>query len=646
MCGITGFINTDTNVNKEKLHSIISKMTDTISHRGPDDFGVWIDENNSIAFGHRRLSIIDISKAGHQPMVSQCGRYVITFNGEIYNYQAIRKIINDTSDEISWHSNSDTEVILAAISRWGIEGTLKQLVGMFAFAVWDKQSRTLTLARDRFGEKPLYFGWQGNTFMFGSELKALKAHPHFKADIDRSALAAFMQYSYIPAPQSIYQGICKLLPGTFLNFTTDNKHIQQQPITYWSLLNVASNGMQSPFTGSDAEVLAKLEAVLSGAVRCQQISDVPLGAFLSGGIDSSIIVALMQAQSRHPIHTFTIGFDEQRYDEAIYAKAVARHLGTDHTEYYVSSKEARSVIPILPTLYDEPFSDSSQIPTFLVSQLARHSVTVSLSGDAGDELFGGYNRYSWTGRVHRIPFMIRKLISVGITALSPSQWDIVYTFLQPVLPKLLKMRMPGDKAHKFASTLAMSSEREIYQQLISIWANNEELVLGETSGIDGRWDTLANFNSSVHRMMALDAITYLPDDILCKVDRAAMGVSLETRMPFLDHRVVEYAWQLPLKMKIRDGQSKWILRQLLYKYVPKELIDRPKMGFGVPIDSWLRGPLKEWAEGLLNESRLRTEGYLNPVAIRQKWEEHLSGKRNWQYQLWNVLMFEAWLDKE
>lgn len=641
MCGFTGILGVgacDENT--------LNRMITTLHHRGPDDQGVWCDETAGIGMAFARLSILDLSSAGHQPMISASGRYIIVFNGEIYNHLAIRAELIREKQAPGWCGHSDTETLLAGFEAWGIEATIKRTVGMFAFAVWDKRSGRLILGRDRLGEKPLYYGWQGDTFLFGSELKALKAHPLFYPDIDRNALAAFMRYGYIPAPQSIYQGIYKLLPGTLLSVQA-GEHNEFRPIPYWSLLDVASKGMQTPFAGSEAEALAGLETRLSEAVSSQQISDVPLGAFLSGGIDSSTVVALMQAQSRRPIHTFTIGFDEKHYNEAVYAKVVARHLGTDHTEWYVSPEEARSVIPRLPALYDEPFADSSQIPTFLVSQLARRNVTVSLSGDAGDELFCGYNRYSWTRKVQRIPALIRKVLAGGIMTLSPTRLDRIYAMMQPVLPKSLQVRMPGDKAHKLASVLAMDSASAIYKQLTSTWANPEELVLGghETIGIAGNWDTLSNFGSSEHRMMALDALTYLPDDILCKVDRAAMGVSLETRVPFLDHRVVEYAWQLPLNMKIRDGQSKWMLRQLLYKYVPKELIERPKMGFGVPIDSWLRGPLREWTEELLNESRLCQEGYLNPIPIRQKWAEHLSGKRNWQYQLWNVLMFQAWYEQ-
>ena len=641
MCGFTGVLGggaCDQNT--------LCRMITSLHHRGPDNQGIWCDETAGIGLAFARLSILDLSLAGHQPMVSAHDRYVIVFNGEIYNHLAIRTELEKEKKVSVWSGHSDTETLLTGFEAWGIENTIKRTIGMFAIGVWDKHSCRLTLGRDRMGEKPLYYGWQGNTFLFGSELKALKEHPAFKAQINRDALKEFMRHGYIPTPLSIYQGISKLLPGTLLSLTL-GENSESRPEAYWSLMDVARKGLRYQFSGSDFEALSGLETRLSEAVNSQQISDVPLGAFLSGGIDSSLIVALMQSQTLTPVHTFTIGFNEKQYNEAVYAKSVARHLGTNHSELYVSPEEARAIIPRLPTLYDEPFADSSQIPTFLVSQLARRSVTVSLSGDAGDELFGGYNRYSWVNNVMRIPSIFRKSLACGISTLSPTQWDRLFEFIQPLLPKLLQLNMPGDKAHKLVPVLKKVSAYAIYKQLISTWPEPDEIVLDghEVSCISDVWNSLAEFCSTQNCMMILDALTYLPDDILCKVDRAAMGVSLETRVPFLDHRVVEYSYQLPLNLKIRNGQSKWILRQLLYKYVPKEMIERPKMGFGVPIDSWLRGPLKEWTEDLLNESRLCQEGYLNPVPIRKKWAEHLSGKRNWQNQLWNVLMFQAWLDE-
>lgn len=621
---------------------MLGRMGEAIAHRGPDDSGVWLDVGAGIGLSYRRLSILELSPAGHQPMVSASGRYVIAFNGEIYNHLDLRLQLGDRA----WRGHSDTETLLAGFEIWGIEQTLQRAVAMFAIALWDRDTRTLTLARDRLGEKPLYYGWQGGVFLFGSELKALKQHPAFVGEVDREALALYLRYCCVPAPRSIYRGVCKLAPGTLLRVCASDRQLPE-PKQFWSLKDVIEHGQRELFQGSDAEAVAVLEAKLLDAVRLQQIADVPLGAFLSGGIDSSTVVALMQAQSRRPVRTFTIGFQEAGYNEAEHAKAVARHLGTNHTELYVTPAQAQAVIPRLATLYDEPFADSSQIPTSLVSQMAREHVTVSLSGDAGDELFGGYNRYAWATKILQYPRPLRKLLAHGFTALSPSAWNWLYRALAPVLPKSMRFALPGDKAHKLASILGAESQAAIYRGLVSTWPAPAEVVLGSEEPatlLDDRasWGDVAALE---HRMMALDAMTYLPDDILVKVDRAAMGVSLETRVPFLDHRVVEFAWQLPLSMKIRDGQGKWLLRQVLYKYVPKELIERPKMGFGVPIDAWLRGPLREWAEALLDEARLRREGYFRPEPIRKKWREHLSGRRYWQYYLWDVLMFQAWREK-
>ncbi|MBQ26652.1 MAG: asparagine synthase (glutamine-hydrolyzing) [Nitrospiraceae bacterium] len=639
MCGFAGFLGVG-KCNENTLH----RMAATLHHRGPDDHGVWYCQSSGMGFAHSRLSILDLSHAGYQPMVSSSGRYVIAFNGEIYNHLALRVELEQGGHVPNWRGHSDTETLLMGFDVWGIEGTVQKSVGMFAFGVWDKDARTLTLGRDRLGEKPLYYGWQDGIFLFGSELKALKAHPAFKAEIDRNALAALMRYSYIPEPLSIYHDIHKLLPSALLTVTA-GEHSECKPSLYWSLLDVASKGLQRPFLGSDSEAIECLEARLSDAVSLQQIADVPLGVVLSGGIDSSMIVALMQAQASRPIQTFTIGFSDYQYNEAVHASAVARHLGTDHTELYVSPEEARAVIPRLPVLYDEPFADSSQIPTFLVSQMARRSVTVSLSGDGGDELFGGYNRYTWTRKILNVPVPLRQMLKVGIAVLSPSQWDRLYVALQTVYPGAPKMHLVGDKAYKLASVLSAVSGEEIYQHLVSIWSDSIGPVVGEYDGkaLSHICEELLYFDAPEHRMMALDAVTYLPGDILCKVDRASMGASLETRVPFLDHRVVEFAWSLPLHMKIRNGKGKWILRQLLNKYVPNELTERPKMGFSVPIGTWLRGPLREWAEDLLDDSALQKKGFFNPVPIRKKWAEHLSGHRNWQYHLWNVLMFQAWL---
>ncbi len=618
-------------------------MGDAISHRGPDDSGIWIDAEAAVGFVHRRLSIVDLSPAGHQPMVSTCGRYVLAFNGEIYNHADLRKRL----DIANWRGHSDTETLLEAIRSLGIDATLKLCIGMFALALWDRETRTLTLARDRLGEKPLYYGWQNNVFLFGSELKSLKEHPAFKADIDRDSLALFLRHNAIPAPYSIYQGINKLPPGTYLQIHARQK--QPSPTTYWSAREVAEAGQRNMFSGSCTDAVNELERILGSAIGGQMIADVPLGAFLSGGIDSTSVVALMQAQSPRPVKTFTIGFNEHGYNEAEHAHTVARHLGTEHTELYVTPEDAMAVIPRLPSLYDEPFADSSQIPTFLVSSLARRHVTVSLSGDGGDELFGGYNRYFWARNIWRkigwMPRPARAAIAGVLTSFSPTTWNTLFSRLEHWLPTRLRYGAPGDKLHKLSEILAVRSPEEIYLALVSHWSHPNDLVLGGNEPLTVLTDTThrVDLPDFEHRMMYLDSISYLPDDILAKVDRAAMAVSLETRVPLLDHRVVEFAWALPLHMKIRHGESKWLLRQVLYRHVPRALLERPKMGFGVPIDQWLRGPLKTWAEELLEPARLVREGYLNPAPIQRKWQEHLSGGRNWSYHLWDVLMFQSWL---
>lgn len=652
MCGLTGFFQLRA-LGSEVHTETVRRMADRLLHRGPDDEGVWVDEVAGIALAHRRLSILDLSPAGHQPMASASGRYVIAFNGEIYNHLDLRAALDKAGAGetviIKWRGHSDTETLLAGFDAWGIRGTIERCVGMFAFAVWDRKERVLTLGRDRLGEKPLYYGRQGASFIFGSELKALKAHPSFQADIDRDALSLFMRHNYIPAPHSIYQGIYKLQPGHFLTVSAE----RHEPVidAYWSLCNVAESGCRNSLDGSAQDVTDELERLLKSAVRQQMMADVPLGAFLSGGIDSSTVVSLMQAQSDRPVKTFTIGFNEEGYNEAVHAKAVAHHLGTEHTELYVTPQQALDVIPKLPNLYCEPFADSSQIPTFLVSQLAKQHVTVSLSGDAGDELFSGYNRYVlgqklW-GKLSRVPVGLRAVAASGIRALSPGTWNSILSPFQALALNSSRLVNIGDKLHKGAGVLAARRIDDLYLGLLTHW-NPEELVLDSrepATCLNGGTPTLLGLDE-VQRMMALDAMTYLPDDILVKVDRAAMGVSLESRVPFLDHRVVEFAWRIPQSMKLRDGVGKWILREVLYRHVPKQLIERPKMGFGVPIDVWLRDPLKDWAESLLDEGRLRNEGFFNPIPIRTKWFEHLSGKRNWQYLLWDVLMFQSWLENQ
>lgn len=654
MCGLTGYFGAETFFAVEDARSVLKRMADTIVSRGPDDFGCWHDDSAGVALAHRRLSILDLSPAGHQPMQSVCGRYILVFNGEIYNHQNLRAELEKSSLVSRWRGHSDTETILAGLVAWGVRATVERCIGMFAFAIWDREERALTLGRDRLGEKPLYYGWQGSggrsCFLFGSELKALKVHPSFSAEVDRSAMCLLMRHNYIPAPYSIYKDIYKLPPGSLLTVSLSQR--EPKISKYWSLSDVAVSGCRQGFSGSPEQAVDELEGLLKSAIGQQMVADVPLGAFLSGGIDSSTVVALMQAQSGRPVKTFTIGFNEEGYNEAVHAKAVARHLGTDHTELYVTHQQALDVIPRLPTLYCEPFSDSSQIPTFLVSQLARQHVTVSLSGDAGDELFCGYNRYLLANqlwrKLSRFPVSARRLAAYGLTAFSPSFWNALLAPFNGVLPDSMRHANLGDKLHKGAAVLATKSVDALYLGLVSHWDDPSSLVIG-----GNEFPTLLTGNApqlfgldEIQRMMALDAITYLPDDILVKVDRAAMGVSLESRVPFLDHRVVEFAWCLPQSMKLRDGVGKWILRQVLYRHVPKALIERPKMGFGVPIDAWLRGPLKDWAEALLDESRLRREGFFNPMQIRQKWAEHLSGRRNWQYHLWDILMFQAWLSEQ
>jgi asparagine synthase (glutamine-hydrolysing) len=659
MCGLAGFVLSPFG-DANDLKGQLSRMTDAIGHRGPDDDGVWVDAEAGVALGHRRLAILDLSPQGHQPMISLTGRYVIAFNGEVYNHRALRKELerhlSNPSSKMEesggfWRGHSDTEVMLAAFERWGVEAALSYFNGMFAFVLWDRQDRVLHLARDRLGEKPLYYGWMGDSFLFGSELKAMRAHPSWKGEIDRGALALYMRHTYIPAPYSIYAGIRKLLPGHLLSIPLSAGKMETPPSrAYWSFKAVAEAGGRHPFAGNAAEAVESLDGLLCDAVKLRMEADVPLGAFLSGGIDSSAVVALMQAQSMRPVKTFTIGFHEEGYNEAKHAKAVAKHLGTLHTELYVTSADALAVIPKLPQIYDEPFADSSQIPTFLVSEMTRQHVKVALSGDGGDELFGGYNRYFWGRDIWRkvgwMPESARIAMARGLTALPPQRWDTIFAATGRLLPRRLRGNLLGDKLHKLAKVLASASPELMYRGLVTFW-EPESIVLGglepPTALTDYKqWPDILDFTQ---RMMFLDTVSYLPDDILVKVDRASMAVSLEGRVPLLDHRVVEFAWTLPLDFLIRDGQGKWPLRQLLYKHVPRELIQRPKMGFGVPIDAWLRGPLREWGENLLDESRLKKEGFFNVHAVREKWGEHLAGNRNWASLIWTVLMFQAWLEE-
>lgn len=662
MCGFAGFLRDKEYQSYDRSKDILQRMNENLALRGPDDSGIWYDDNAGIGLGHRRLSIQDLSDLGHQPMISECGRYALVFNGEIYNHLLLRKELNlfslnkdlNTKEQninvinmLAWRGRSDTETLLACFSAWGVRATIERCIGMFAFAMWDKKKRTLTLGRDRMGEKPLYYGWQKKNdescFLFGSDLKALKAHKAFNAEINRDALSLMMRYGYIPEPYSIYSGIYKLSPGHILSVSLDKK----EPLieSYWSHTDVAISGAANPFKLSEEQIVDDLDSLLKSAVNKQMIGDVPLGAFLSGGIDSSIVVAMMQEQSSQPVKTFTIGFSEKRFNEAIYAKAVAKHLGTDHEELYILPKQALDIIPLLPNIYSEPFADPSQIPTFLVSQLARQQVKVVLSGDGGDELFAGYNRYIFGQKLWNViscmPFNLRVIVASFMRLLPSSTWESLLS-AHPAFNFSL-----GNKFHKIAELLCAPDFDEMYLKSVSHW-DFENFVIGAKEPSAYLRNKLLKLSGmkNIQRMMAFDVVTYLADDILVKLDRASMGVSLETRAPFLDHRVVEFASRIPQSMNVRKGIGKRVLRQVLHRYMPKELVDRPKVGFGVPIDSWLRGPLRDWAESLLNESRLREQDFFNVSQIREKWNEHLSGKFNWQNHLWNVLMFQAWLDVE
>jgi asparagine synthase (glutamine-hydrolysing) len=671
MCGIAGIFDFTQSTTKDKLSQTVAKMGNRLNHRGPDNSGIWIDEKRGIALVHRRLAIIDLSPAGHQPMISHGGRYVIVFNGEIYNFRELRNELERETLEIVWRGHSDTEVLLNCICHWGIAKTLPKVVGMFAFAVWDQKTKRLMLGRDRMGEKPLYYGYIGHSLIFGSELKALRAYPPFSGEIDRHIIALYLRHSYIPSPYSIYQGIYKLPPGCWISFQTQqaispfpaltkdkntDSH-QYSPIPYWTLEIVTQKGLEKPFAGTEAEATDILESLLNQSIRGQMLADVPLGAFLSGGIDSSTVVALMQANSSQPVKTFSIGFHETNYNEAEHAKIIAKHLGTDHTELYVTAAEALAVIPQLPTFYDEPFADSSQIPTYLLSKLTKNQVTVSLSGDGGDELFCGYSRY-FSGHqlwnmIKWMPASLRMATRHIILSLPEPLLDLAFFWLAPLFKKYGNPNsQAGYNLHRLAEVLGATNAVQFYQQAMSHW-KSPLLILEKHSYSLTEPQYIFNQKKGFHKeikhilqqMMLLDALSYLPDDILVKVDRASMAVSLESRIPLLDHRIVEFAFSLPVTMNYQDGVGKRLLRQILYRYVPKALVERPKMGFGIPLDSWLRGPLRDWAESLLNESKLKQKGYFFPKPIQQKWQEHLAGKKNWHYELWDILMFQAWLEQ-
>ncbi len=640
MCGLAGFM-MPAQTHSESLR----RMVDTLAHRGPDSHGFWSDPAAGIWLGHRRLSILDLSQAGNQPMVSASGRYVIAFNGEIYNHLRIRAAIPHSPP---WRGHSDTETLLAAFDQWGIRPALERTVGMFALALWDKEARTLTLARDRIGEKPLYYGWQGSAFLFGSEIKALRAHASFRAEIDRQALHQFFHYGYVPSPLSIYRGIFKLSPGSFL--TVSLACAEPKIESYWSAPQAAATAGSNPFIGDDREAVDQLETLLRESVKQQMVADVPTGAFLSGGIDSSTVVALMQSQSTRPVKTFSIGFQEEEYNEAKNAKDIATYLGTEHTELYVTPDEAMGAIFRLPFMYDEPFGDASQIPTYLVSKLAGSNVKVSLSGDGGDELFGGYNRHLFASRVWPaiavFPLNVRRLVAALVNALSTRNLDAL---IGPIINRLpARYRIPniGDRIHKSGVLLGSSSPSELYEHSVSHWGTGSSIVLGMGDGESIKTTHSTQPAGALEQMMLMDFLTYLPDDILVKLDRAAMSVSLETRVPFLDHRIVEFAYRLPPRFKIRGGSTKWILRQVLYRSVPRHLVDRPKSGFTIPINYWLRNELRDWAEALLDPIRIRRDALLSVEAVNEKWTEHLSGRRNWQPLLWDVLMFQLWFDSQ
>lgn len=646
MCGIAGILGPPGDPLERAV--MAGKMAATLVHRGPDDFGCWADPTGEAAFGFQRLSILDLSPDGHQPMTSGDGRYTIVFNGEIYNFAALKEEL--VAAGYALRGRSDTEVLLASISRWGVEDAVPRLWGMFAFGVWDGRERVLHLVRDRLGKKPLYYGWQGGSFLFGSELKALRAHPDFRASIDRDALVSYLRFCYVPAPRSIYEDVRKLPPASWVTIHPDRPEQMPDPQRYWDPVAVALAGQEDPLRLSDEDATSELEKLLADAVRLRSIADVPLGAFLSGGIDSSTIVALLQAQSQLRVSTFTLGFDASGYDESAQAKIVARHLGTDHTELRVTPEDTRAVIPRLAELYDEPFADSSQIPTFLVSELARRRVTVALSGDGGDEVFGGYNRYVagtrlWR-RLHGVPLAIRRGAAGLAEAIPVRVWDRTGAAADRLLPATRRGLISGNSVHKLATVLELGSVDEMYARLVSTWPDPGRLVRGGHEP-ELPWRAVkANLPDPAHRMMLFDLLGYLPDDILAKVDRASMGASLEVRAPLLDHRVVEFAWRLPLCQKIRGGESKWLLRRLLERHVPRSLVDRPKHGFGIPIDAWLRGPLRQWAEDLLSEQRLEREGFFDPAPVRSALRVHLQGRKNRQYELWAVLMFQSWLDQQ
>jgi asparagine synthase (glutamine-hydrolysing) len=642
MCGIVGAWQAG-----RDLRELVASACQRLRHRGPDDSGVWADLAAGVVLGHRRLAVLDLSEAGHQPMSSKCGRYHLSFNGEIYNHLELRARLPAQQ----WRGHSDAETLLACLSCWGFERTLQASVGMFAAAVFDSVARILYLARDRLGEKPLYYGYVNGAFTFASELKALRHMPGFDAAVDRTALHHYLQLSYVPSPHSIYAAVRKLPAGSWiaLNLQAVNAHNMPQPRAYWSAVEVALAGDSSPLDIGDNDAIDGLEQVLGDAVAGQLIADVPLGAFLSGGVDSTTVVALMQARSHSRVRTFSIGFHEDEYDESRHARRVAEHLGTDHTELIASSEDLLPLVQTMAQIYDEPFADASQLPTCLISSLARRQVTVALSGDGGDELFGGYNRHfmaarNWP-RLQRVPRLLRRGVASAVHAVSSDAWENVADLYRVLVPGGRQVRTAGEKLSKIADALACEHEQALYQSLTG-GSSLQALLAEPASAPQDSYPILHPASSLPLKMMLSDAVSYLPDDVLVKVDRASMAVALEMRVPMLDHRVFEYAWRLPLHMKVRGATGKWVLRQLLYRYVPKALVERPKMGFAVPLNSWLRGKLRAWAHELLSESRLRREGYFSARGVQEIWAEQLAGKRRWDSALWRLLMFQSWLAME
>jgi asparagine synthase (glutamine-hydrolysing) len=646
MCGIAGFWTSRRLAEAPEL--ILKAMTSSIAYRGPDGEGHFWDSTSGVGLGHRRLAVVDLSADGYQPMTSRSGRYVLVFNGEIYNFERLRAELVPLGHCFRGHS--DTEVMLAAFEQWGVTAAIGKFVGMFAFALWDREVQTLTLARDRFGKKPLYLYVGEHLVGFGSELKTLYQLPGFRPTIDRQSLSLYLRHNYVPSPRSIFENVVKLAPASLAHIRFENGTPLVEINTYWDAQAERDIGRADPVRDDQTAVLDQLDSLLRDAVAIRMIADVPLGAFLSGGIDSSLVVALMQAQSSRPVKTFCVGFDEGEYNEAVFARQVATHLGTDHTETILTPQDALDRVPRLACVFDEPFADSSQLPTLMVSEAARKHVTVALSGDGGDEIFCGYNRYSlgrdmWR-RFQHMPYPTRRLLARIIRSIRPGAWDALLIPIRGILPGPLRVNTPGDRMRKFASVLEIESAGAFYQRLVSHWTSPAEVVRGGSEPPPPQFPANLDLREFTEEMMLLDTLTYLPDDILTKVDRASMSVSLETRAPLLDHRLFEFASRMPLHYKLRDGQTKWALRQILYRYVPSELVERPKVGFGVPIDSWLRGPLRGWAENLLSEHRLNDDRYFNAAPIRKMWTEHLSGRHRWHYHLWDILMFQAWLDEQ